>query len=144
MRTVILSLFIGIGANTAIFTAANALLLAPTPAVRDIDQLVNLRSTENSSGFDTVSYALYADLRNRVPPFENVFAERLEPVQCAIGIIAALGLTRFLSDLLLGISPNDPRVRRHNRGADGVALAASYLPARGAARLNPVAALRAE
>ncbi|HYN09938.1 MAG TPA: hypothetical protein VES67_21320 [Vicinamibacterales bacterium] len=65
--TAILSLSIGIGANTAIFNAANALLLAPTAGVREMDQLVNLGRTVNDSGFDTVSYELYADLRKRVP-----------------------------------------------------------------------------
>ncbi|HYN09939.1 MAG TPA: hypothetical protein VES67_21325 [Vicinamibacterales bacterium] len=49
------------------------------------------------------------------------------------------------SDLLLGISPSDPLAFAGTIAAlAAVALAASYLPARRAARLNPVAALRAE
>jgi len=83
--TAILSLSIGIGANTAIFTAANALLLAPAQGMREPDRLVQLGRTVNGSGFDTVSYALYADLQARVRIFENVYADRFEPLPLSLG-----------------------------------------------------------
>ena len=48
--TAIASLAIGIGANTAIFTAANALFFAPTAGVREWDRLVDIgRTTEGRS-----------------------------------------------------------------------------------------------
>jgi putative ABC transport system permease protein len=87
--TAIASLAIGIGANTAIFTAANALLLAPTAGVREMDRLVDIGRTTEGRGFDTVSYATYADLRDRIraaeSPFESVYATRFEPVPLALG-----------------------------------------------------------
>src|SRR5262245_34694521 len=83
--TAILSLSIGIGANTAIFTAANALLVAPPAGVRDMDRLVHLGRTVNGSGFDTVSYPLYGDLQARVRIFENVYADRFEPRAISLG-----------------------------------------------------------
>jgi ABC-type antimicrobial peptide transport system permease subunit len=62
-----------------------------------------------------------------------------------IGLGAAIGLTRFMTSLLFEISPVDPITYL------GVALAlatavviASYLPARRAAGVDPVEALRAE
>ena len=70
---------------------------------------------------------------------------KLSAIGGAVGLVAALGLTRLLSDLLLGVSPIDPIAF----GATfvtlaAVALVASYVPARRAARVNPVIALRTE
>ena len=60
-------------------------------------------------------------------------------------MIAALVLTRFLSGLLYGVRPADPATL----GCvalllGGVALLASYIPARRATRVDPVVALRCE
>ena len=70
---------------------------------------------------------------------------RLALVGLAIGLIGALGSVRLLRGLLFGISPTDPIVFV----AIPVVLIpfaalASYLPARRAARVDPVIALRAE
>ncbi len=83
--TAILSLAVGIGANTAIFTTANALLLAPTPAVRDADRLVDIGRTTDGRGFDTVSFGTYADLRDRDSAFDGVYAYRLTPEAFSLG-----------------------------------------------------------
>src|SRR5690349_12629771 len=77
--TAIASLAIGIGANTAIFTAANAIFLAPTAGVAEMDRLVDIGRTEDGRGFDTVSYPTYRDLRDRDSVFSGVYAVRFEP-----------------------------------------------------------------
>jgi predicted permease len=63
----------------------------------------------------------------------------------AIGLVTALALTRYLRTLLFEISPTDPLTLG---GVAAillvVALAASWLPARRAARVDPAVALRAE
>ena len=61
----------------------------------------------------------------------------------AAGVAAALVLTRFLQSLMFGVSPSDPFVIAAAAGLLlAVALAASYIPARRAMRVDPMAALR--
>jgi ABC-type antimicrobial peptide transport system permease subunit len=63
----------------------------------------------------------------------------------ALGIVAALALTRFMTAILFGVSPHDPAVFA---GAAlllaGIGFLASWLPARRAAAVDPVRALRSE
>ncbi len=63
----------------------------------------------------------------------------------AAGLAAACGLTRFLTSLLYEVRPIDPVTLVAVAGVLlGVAALASYLPARRAAKVDPVAALRCE
>jgi predicted permease len=63
----------------------------------------------------------------------------------AVGLVGAFGLTRLLRALLYGVSPMDPATLGLVFVAlYTVALMASYLPARRAAGVDPLAALRAE
>jgi hypothetical protein len=63
----------------------------------------------------------------------------------AIGIAAAAAGTRLLADWLYGVTPTDPGTFVAATAAIAViAAAAAYGPARRAARVNPVAALRME
>ena len=61
------------------------------------------------------------------------------------GLVSAFLLTRLMSSLLYGVQPTDPLTYAVVAGLLlAIALAASYVPARRAARLDPVKALRAE
>ena len=63
----------------------------------------------------------------------------------AAGIGAALGLTRLMTALLFGVSPVDPPTYGVVAlGLGGMALLASYVPARRAATVDPADALRWE
>jgi predicted permease len=70
---------------------------------------------------------------------------RLTGLGLAIGIIGALGLTRFISSLLYGIQPADVVSFGGAAVVLGLtAVLACYIPARRAIRVNPVVALRYE
>lgn len=63
----------------------------------------------------------------------------------SLGVVLALFATRLMSALLFGVSGTDPLTFVGlSLFLVGIAIAASYLPARRAARVNPVEALRYE
>jgi ABC-type antimicrobial peptide transport system permease subunit len=66
-------------------------------------------------------------------------------VGVAAGLVGALAVTRFMESLLFGISSRDPLTFAVIAALLGLtALLASYVPARQAARINPMVSLRAE
>jgi putative ABC transport system permease protein len=72
-------------------------------------------------------------------------AARLVLFGIAIGLLGALGILRVIQGLLFGASPIDlPIFAGVSLVLIGVAMLASYLPARAAARVSPLDALRTD
>ena len=70
---------------------------------------------------------------------------KLVAIGLVLGVGAALALTRLMSTLLFGVGPMDPLTYLAVSLVLGtVALVATYLPARRAARVDPVVALRTD
>ena len=66
-------------------------------------------------------------------------------VGLALGVVSALGVTRVLSGLLYGVAPTDgSTLVAVSALLATVALVASWLPARSAARVDPATILREE
>jgi putative ABC transport system permease protein len=91
-----------------------------------------------------VRMALGADRRAVVA---LVLSQDLRPALhgAAVGLLLALALTRALRGLLHGVSASDPATLLASAGVlCGVAALATYLPARRAATVDPIAALRSD
>ena len=83
--TAVLSLAIGIGANTTTFSLANALLFQPPPRVAQPDRLVDIGATRGRGGFGPSSYPNYVDLRARTTALDGVYAYSRFPQAMSLG-----------------------------------------------------------
>ncbi len=118
--TAVLTLALGIGANTAIFSFVNALVLRPLP-ISQPDKLVALSNTARNRPFPTFSYPNYRDLRDRNDVLSHLLAFRFVPMSVSYAganhriwghlvsgnYFEALGLQAVHGRLL---SPNDDDV----------------------------------
>lgn len=124
----ICALGLGIGANTAIFSTLNAVLLRPLP-YDDPDRVMMVFEDASSIGFSrsTPAPANYFDWREQ----NHVFTD--------------MAATRALKNLLYGVSATDPMTL----GAVAalltlISLTACWIPAQRASRLDPIVVLREE
>jgi len=69
----VVSLTVGIGANSAIFSLVNAILLRPRPVAMP-EQLVELYSGDKENPYHTTSYPSYLDFRERNEVFSGLAA----------------------------------------------------------------------
>jgi predicted permease len=76
--TAIASIALGIGANSAIFSLADALLLRPLP-VKNASQVVTLRSRTPSGSLGDISYPDFADFRDHNRSFDGLLAYQVAP-----------------------------------------------------------------
>ena len=79
---------------------------------------------------------------------QRIFVSRglsLAAIGLGLGLVSAAALMRLLSSLLFGVNPFDPLTYLAVTAAlGGVALIATWLPARQATRIDPMLALRSE
>jgi predicted permease len=118
----IVTLALGIGANTAIFSLVDGIWLRPL-LIADPSQLIAVESVKNHAAADservntTSSFAEFVDLRERVPAFADVAASdrRGVPMETADGL--QILLADVVSDnyfTLMGVRPELGRLPDEN------------------------------
>jgi predicted permease len=89
--TAALSLAIGIGANTTVFTVANALLLRPPAGVVEPGRLVDIGTSRGRGNMGPSSYAAFLDLRQRATTLDGVYAYSRFPQALSLGATTTSG-----------------------------------------------------
>ncbi|HKT23388.1 MAG TPA: ABC transporter permease, partial [Terriglobales bacterium] len=94
----ILCLILGIGANAAVFSWIEGLLLRPYPAVAHQDRLFVLAGTaRGTAGFDAVSWPDFVDFRRSCTLCDSVIAEKIMGATLSIGDRAEWGTGSLVS-----------------------------------------------
>jgi predicted permease len=90
----VLTLALGIGANTAIFTLANSLMFRP-PAVKQPNQLVTPNGGRSNNGM--FSYRDFQDYQQRNQAFEGMTAFTTDPVNVGLGQQNEMAAAEYVS-----------------------------------------------
>jgi predicted permease len=77
---VIVSLAIGIGVNTAIFSWIQGLVFKPIPGVRDAASFQLVEPRNESGSYPSASWLEYQDLRERTQSFRDLLAFKMVPL----------------------------------------------------------------
>ncbi|MGA9770513.1 MAG: ABC transporter permease [Blastocatellia bacterium] len=93
----VLALALGIGANTAIFSLVNAVLLSPLPGVERADRLVQFERLQRGRVMYNFAYPDYLDYRDQNQSFTGVAAHCATPVS-----FTASTTERIRGDLVSG------------------------------------------
>jgi predicted permease len=96
----VLTLSLGIGANTAIFSAVNEALLRPRPGIGHPERLVDIGRTDDGHGFDNMSYPNFRDYRERTQSLSGAAGLMLEPRALSMG--SRDGAERIYANLVSG------------------------------------------
>lgn len=112
----IVTLALGIGANTAIFSAVNALLLRPLP-VENADQLnvvmEQVKGQDTFNGLSNIAYLDYRDLREHAQGFSGLLAYDLSLVGLEVDGKVDSVVTNYVSAnyfSTLGLKPAQGRL----------------------------------
>src|SRR5258708_5667315 len=94
---VLITLSLGIAANTAVFSVVSAILLRPLPGIRDPGALVSLYRIQNGETFNDMGYPDYRDYRDRNQCFAGLAAHSAVALNFSYGTSE-----RLIGDLVTG------------------------------------------
>jgi predicted permease len=93
----VVTLALGIAANTAVFSVVSAILLRPLPGIREPDRLVSMYRVQNGQTFDDMGYPDYRDYRDRIQSLAGLAAHSAAPLRFSCGTPE-----RLIGDLVTG------------------------------------------
>ena len=79
----VITLALGIGANTAIFSLVNTVLLRPFPVVHP-NELYSVWATDKNESVSAFSYPGYVDFRDRNDVLDGLYAARIAPMSLSL------------------------------------------------------------
>jgi putative ABC transport system permease protein len=121
---------VGLFAATALLLAAVGIYGVMAFAVMSRTRELGVRAALGATPSDLIRMVLRQGLA-------------LTAIASAIGLVAAVVLTRFMASMLFNVTPRDPLTFALVAGVLGaIALAATLIPARRAMTINPIVALR--
>src|SRR5206468_12798402 len=114
--TAVITLALGIGANTAIFSMVNAVLLRPLP-FRDPGRLVLVFATDTLRGhrYDVTSYPAFADWREQNRSFVSMAAFTSRPLTIGLAGQSVVVATKRVSPSLFDVLDVQPALGRRFR-----------------------------
>jgi predicted permease len=91
----ILTMALGIGANTTVFSVVNSILLRPLPGLAEPSRLVSLSRIQDGNLFDNFAYPDFLDYRDRARSFAGLAGHCTAPLS-----MTADGASRVHGDLV--------------------------------------------
>jgi predicted permease len=105
----VLSLAIGIGANTAVFSVVNRYVLTPPDGIPNASRMVELGRGRDGDGFGSFSYPDLMDLRDEAAPLEELAGYSMEMLTLSRGeagdrVLGLLTSANYFD--LMGVRPH--------------------------------------
>lgn len=121
----ILTMALGIGANTTVFSVVNAILLRPLPGLTDPSRLVSVSRTQDGNVFDNFGYPDFFDYRDRARSFAGLAGHCTAPLSMTTDVTNRVHgdlVTEYYFDVL-GVKP---ALGRLLNSADGDVAVLNY------------------